>query len=141
MTKLELLAELEARSFVNMVVETTAVPTPDSANSRLTQYLTKYVESSELTAQIRKILILVIDEGEVEEVAYYRDKEPVSSVIERHPLAIKYATQIENVNGTVVSSGSNFIVVEGYQVSGDDMVKTTWFAKEVEGVLSLKKAV
>ena len=135
MNKQELINDLESRSFVKQL---TSLEDTMLASDNLKLYAQHYIETDGLVAKETKAHIFVIDEGLETEVAYYKDREPESSVQPTHPLVKKYQTTIDSVNGKVIDKGEGFIVVQGYEEVNGEMVAKTWFAEEVNGELAIK---
>jgi len=152
MNKQELINDLESKSFVKQL---TGLEDTQLASENLKLYAQHYIETNGLVAKETKAHIFVIDEGLETEVAYYKDREPESSVQPTHPLVKKYQETIESVDGEVVKKGNGFIVVQGYidkkkkDESGQvvvvdgkeviDKIPKTWFAEEIDGVLDIKE--
>ena len=136
MNKQELINDLESRSFVKQL---TGLEDTQLASENLKLYAQHYIETDGLVAKETKAHIFVIDEGLETEVAYYKDREPESSVQPTHPLVKKYQTQIDSKHGKVIDSGDNWIIVKGYDEDTDgDMIPKTWFLKEVNGSPEIK---
>lgn len=137
MNKQELINDLSGRSFVKQLgaLEDTLL---QSDNLKL--YAQHYIESKGNVAKETKMHLYVLDEGLPTEQAYYKDREPAESIQIEHPLAVKYQSTIESVKGKVIDSGEGFIIVTGYETDGTGgMLPKTWFAEEIEGVLSVKE--
>jgi len=136
MNKQELINDLESRNFVKQL---TGLEDTQLASENLKLYAQHYIETDGLVAKETKAHIFVIDEGLETEVAYYKDREPESSVQPTHPLVKKYQTQIDSKHGKVIDSGDNWIIVKGYDEDTDgDMIPKTWFLKEVNGSPEIK---
>lgn len=141
MNKAELKADLEGRSWVKTLIqeEDTLLAVPEGVNLKL--HRQSFLEVGAVTAVDRAIFFYVVDEGEATEEAWYKNNEPTPSISEVHWLARKYDADIAAVNGKVVLSGDDYIVVDGYkQDPGDanNMIAARWFVKEIDGVKDIK---
>jgi hypothetical protein len=140
MNKAELLQYLHDLPFVDSLlgIKDTGLAVPKGVDLKL--YVQSYLEVMDNVGIGRNLYFYVVDEGSPTERAYFKDMAPTQQTM-KHELEIKYEAQIAASFGKVIASGADFIVVDGYEESGADMVPATWFLKEVDGTPIVKKVV
>ena len=137
MKLIDIIQDLENRYFVK---ELTALEDTQLASQNIKLYVQHYLEVDGEVAKETKVFIYVINEGTELEEAFYKDREPESSLRPINPLVKKYQDIINSVNGKVVDQGVGWIVVDGYETDGaGGMIKKSWFADEVDGALQVKE--
>lgn len=140
MTKQEIINEIAALPYVGEMLSLESVHNSLPAGTFLYRQGVIVIDTVENVAKEHAYYFYVIDEGEATEAAYYNSKRPENPNQTKHWLEEKYQSQIDQRNGTVVESGDNWIVVTGYEEDGTtgEMVKKTWFVKEVDGTPTIK---
>ncbi len=140
MTKQALIASLQALDHVEMLLDLTIVSGALPADADLYRQGAIIVDPANSIAQETAFYFYVLYEGTENEVAYHREAPPTNPFKTAHWLADKYKSQIDERNGVIVESGDNWIVVTGYEedVATGEMIKKTWFVKEVDGIPTIK---
>ena len=136
MTKAELLTYLEGLDFVELLIKLDNRSVGLPANLQF--YKQTFLESYENIAIESTVYFYVKNEGFPEEEAFFSGGMPKSKIHPTHWLADKYKAQIDQRHGKVISTGEDWIIVEGYIDASGDMVRKLWFVKEVDGVPTIK---
>ncbi len=130
MNKAEIVADLKARDFIKIVFDVKLIGEEDGVNL----YEAGFFEAAttELAAIKRSCHFYVLDENEDTEQAFYKDREPSTTIREKNHLVIQYADAIKSLKLKVAEENDSYIVCEGYEKQADNSLRKVRYIADTD---------
>lgn len=138
MTKKELLADLEARSFIDGIVGLPSVKETQADGTK--SYSVTYREVNGKVVKNMTVFFYVIDEGTPEERAFYKNKEPGSQVAVKLTDKVQISVDYISKFGKIIESGDSFVIMQGFLDTATGVTRKLYrVTEDGEGKLVVKE--